>query len=545
MKLDQYKRQVVHTTGLFKKDELFNDERFMRIRCRAMHSGVNRNKSKFSKECIEAAKDTFKNIPILADVREYTDEHGNKYLDYAGHTMHVEEDRFNEGSERVIYDEKVVGFVPESNDFELVYDEDTERYYLELNAVLLREYGNYCCDILEARNFQTDCSMEIACDDLSFSVDDGVIEVGKMKACGLTLLGADVKPGMEGAYVKAFSLNEDSRQTQLLQIMQELKQSLDNYIQASDAEDIGKKGGTSMENEELMEQSAVEELTENVNETIAKENSFETLLESETENVEVIEESSAESASEEENSEEEEVAPEVIENVEDAVVNTQDELMENESSDIVIEDTEEQMEALSAHYSIGNKNFEVSLDEIQYALNTLINETYGESDNTWYSTIIYSDSKSIVMIDCWTGKAYRQTYKERKGSYSLTGDRVPVKSCWLTEDEERQLDEMRSKYTAIYAELDQYKKIELLSSNDYRGLSSQDEFMALSDSVMDKTNEMTFEELKNKCDSMLLSYAKSGMLDFSNVNEKKKIGSVNLPKSNKRKKNYGSLFDGI
>ena len=58
-------KQIIHTTSLFKKDEEFKDERFMRVRVAAMHTGINRNNSRFSKECILNAKDTFANIPIL------------------------------------------------------------------------------------------------------------------------------------------------------------------------------------------------------------------------------------------------------------------------------------------------------------------------------------------------------------------------------------------------------------------------------------------------------------------------------------------------
>lgn len=145
------KKQIVHTTSLFKLDDDFQDERFCRVRIRAMHTNINRNGSSFSKECILDAKDTFKNIPVLADVQEFTDEDGNTYLDYTTHSMHVEEDAMNEGQVRVIYDEVVVGYVPETNNFELVYDEVTGNDYVEIDALLLREYGNYVVDILEKK----------------------------------------------------------------------------------------------------------------------------------------------------------------------------------------------------------------------------------------------------------------------------------------------------------------------------------------------------------------------------------------------------------
>lgn len=268
-----------------------------------------------------------------------------------------------------------------------------------------------------------------------------------------------------------------------------------------------------------MENELMEETVEVVEDTVETK---------ELEEVTVVEESTEESVVAENADETPEESFE-----EQEVIETTEEPAEADNADEVVE-------THSAHFAIGSMNFEVSLDEIQYALSTLVNETYGEADNTYYSTIVYADSKSVVMVDCWTNKAFKQTYKVRNGSYSLSGDRIPVKSCWLTADEESQLDQMRSKYSAISAELDNYKKSEMFGSSDYAGIADSDEFKAL----MEESKDMSFEVTKQKCDAMLLDFAKSGKLGFS-AQPEKKVGKVNLPKVNKRKKNYGNLFDGI
>ena len=113
--------QIVKTPSVFEVDSAFDDPRFMRVRVCVMHSGENLNKSSFSTDVIRAAKDTFANIPVLANVVKYTDEDGNVRYDYNGHDAHVEEDAFNEGEYRLIYDEKAVGIIPETNYFELFY----------------------------------------------------------------------------------------------------------------------------------------------------------------------------------------------------------------------------------------------------------------------------------------------------------------------------------------------------------------------------------------------------------------------------------------
>ena len=56
-------------------------------------------------------------------------------------------------------------------------------------------------------------------------------------------------------------------------------------------------------------------------------------------------------------------------------------------------------------------NFEVSLDEVIYALETVINDTYSEADNAYYGVKVYE--KYVVMVDYWTGKAYKQSYKKK------------------------------------------------------------------------------------------------------------------------------------
>ena len=95
-------RQIIQTPSLFKVDESFEDSRFMRVRVASMHSGKNLNNSRFSKDCIEAAKDTFANIPILANIIVTTDENGNQHMDYSSHDMHIENDVFNDGEQRII-----------------------------------------------------------------------------------------------------------------------------------------------------------------------------------------------------------------------------------------------------------------------------------------------------------------------------------------------------------------------------------------------------------------------------------------------------------
>lgn len=180
-------KQIVKTPSCFKVDDKFDDERFMRVRIAVMHSGTNLNKSSFDTKVIRAAKDTFANIPILANVISYTDEDGNVVYDYGGHDGDIVEDPFNEGETRWYYDEKVVGIIPETNNFEIVHDGESNKDFAYVDGLVYREYGNFAADILDSRGGQTDVSAEIYVDEMSFDASEGVIVVEKMRMAGVTL----------------------------------------------------------------------------------------------------------------------------------------------------------------------------------------------------------------------------------------------------------------------------------------------------------------------------------------------------------------------
>ena len=196
--------QIIKTPSVFKVDESFDSERFMKVRIAVMHSGENLNHSSFSTKVIKDAKDTFSDIPILANIVKYTDADGVEQLDYSGHDAHIEEDAFNKGEYRLIYDEKVCGHVPTNCNFEIVHDDESDKDFVYVDAYLYREYGNYCCDILESRGNKTDVSAEIYTDEIAFDAKNNLVVVNKMRMSGITLLGEDVNPAMKGANAQAF-----------------------------------------------------------------------------------------------------------------------------------------------------------------------------------------------------------------------------------------------------------------------------------------------------------------------------------------------------
>ena len=187
-------------------------------------------------------------------------------------------------------------------------------------------------------------------------------------------------------------------------------------------------------------------------------------------------------------------------------------------------------------------NFELSLDEVIYALSTVVNDTYSETDNAYYSVKVYE--KDVVMIDYWSGRAYRQGYKCRNGAYSLTGDRIEVYARYLSKDEENALDEMKSKYSAMENKLNEYaaaevraEKENLLNSVEYDVIREEENFKAFAA----ESDKYSVQDIKVKCDSMLLDYFKAQATAYAagtTLRKTVKLGSI----KNTEDSPYGSLF---
>ena len=216
--------------------------------------------------------------------------------------------------------------------------------------------------------------------------------------------------------------------------------------------------------------------------------------------------------------------------------------------------TEDKAEEYSIEYSVNKMTFKTSLNDIQYALTTLVNDTYAESDGTYYSCIVYDDC--VVMVDYWTGTAYRQSYKVRKGVYSLTGDRVSVRAVYLTADEEAEVDKMKTNYSLYEKELNGYHNAE--AKVEKQTIVAKPEFALLSghsedyDNFVNEINDdklhlnYSVEDVQKKCDEYLLAYVKAGnQINFEKDNTTDtQTHMFRLPKQNtkKSKGRYGNLF---
>lgn len=538
-------KYIMHTTSLFKIDDTFNDDRFMRVRVAALHSGINLNNSRINTSAIQKAKSSFANIPILANIIVYTDKDGNQHLDYGGHDMHIEDDLFNDGEQRMIYDEKVVGVVPEKNNFEIVHDNETDNDYAYVDALIYREYGNYCADILESRGGKTSISSELWCDTISYDSKEKCLDINEFTMTGITLLGENVKPAMKKASATVFSIDQENRQEQLLRIMQELTLALNNYTQTINNSTLGK------EEEQIVNKEKFEELLKKYNVTesdvtfeyaelddIALEAKFEEIFgkddgnEPPTENDDNHDDDSKDDDNSDDN--------------------------DSDDNDDSNDDNQTELNSLqlSMIYGENKVEFATSLSDQLYALTELVNSQYSV-DETWYYVDAYTEpSKYVVMQDIFTGRAYKQDYKIRKDEYQLVGDRVEVFAQFLTADEVSKLDDMRKNYSVIENKLSLYEsepeKVELLQSEEFAAITETDEYKEL----VKRENyfELSKEDIENKLNSIVLTYAKKGMnfsvkKDDTDADDKKPVKKtfsffpvVSARSGNSKKKNYGGLL---
>lgn len=205
----------------------------------------------------------------------------------------------------------------------------------------------------------------------------------------------------------------------------------------------------------------------------------------------------------------------------------------------------------SATFAGQTKTFAKSLNEIISALTELVNTTYGESDNAWYSCEVYED-KTVRFDDWWMDKHYIQKYTVKDNEYKLKGERTEVFARYLTQEEIDALEGLKSKFEEVSDKLSKFEaepeKMSILKSSDYSSIAESDEFVAFK--AQEAHFDLSVDEVRAKADQMLLNAAKAGKVEFSKNEEnitKPKIGFKMFPINTAKKgtKKYGNLLQDI
>lgn len=537
---------MVHVPGEFKEENSMNfssedTEGLLPVTLQSCHIYENRNGSYISKSTMQNALSSFSNKPILGHIIQKDD---GSY-DFDSHNMEMVDDPWNEGEQRVHYIEQPIGIVPESCNARLEYDKEKKKTYVVVDGWIFEDYGNGAAEIIKEKG-GTKVSVELGVKEFSYNSKKKRLEIEEFVFMGVTALGEHVGEGMLGSNMQLsdFCHSDIPEMQDFNNTIEELNRRI-KRIEEIHCE----KGGRSLKLEELLTKYnkteedidfEIADLSDEELEKVFAEHFEENSDNTDTSTGEVTEPDTGKEGTDngEDKGEDE---PESGDGENGEGSDTDDETDEPKKS----ETNDEEPKKKTYSVSLGDKSytFESSLDEVIYALETLVNNTYSESDNTYYGVKVYD--KYIVMVDFWTGKAYKQNYKVRSDVYSLTGDRVEVFSRYLTREEENTLDEMRSKFSEMETKLNQYQvkeeallKDSLIKSEDYNLIKDSEEFKEISKNIED----YSLDELTKKCDELLLEYAKSNTsLNFSQV-EKPKSKIRTGAKKEETYSPYGTLF---
>lgn len=215
------------------EQQQYEDDRFLKLKIYVMHDKINLNNSNFEMDAIEAAKDSIKNIPILAFVKEVD---GENEIDFAGHEMElvIKDDEF-----KFRYLGRPIGVIPADNNnyhYEIIDD----LTYVVVDGYVWKDYANDALDILENDQIKSQ-SMEISVSDFNFS-DDDICNILGYKYTGVCLLGDDTPPAMIGARAEVLTpqvFNKSKIQSSISYMLDELNSALN----------FSSEGGKEMEEE--------------------------------------------------------------------------------------------------------------------------------------------------------------------------------------------------------------------------------------------------------------------------------------------------------
>lgn len=526
---------VVQVHGRVNFDESDkNKDGLLPVHLQSCHTDLNVNGSNIDSSVMEAALPSFSNRPILGYIHKVTtDENPEGQWEFYSHNMHEDENG------DVVYDEYPIGIIPESCNAQLVYDEEKKKTYCEVDGYIFEEYSK-AAEILQ-REEECSVSVELSIRELSYDAKQKFLNIEDFWFSGVTILGKtpqgnEVKPGMTGSNIKLAdfssknnSLFEDyeSKMVELQARIENLEIACFNKEQSSSVHTLTKEGG----NEENM--TKFEELLAKYNKTVEDVTfDYENLSDEELE-AKFAEAFGEDNETDGENSEGNETS-EPSNNGEG----------ESPSEPDGTDGEGQTFEKMT-------RTFEISHDDIRYALYNLL-ASYEDADNEWYYiTGVYD---SYFVYENWDGgKIYGQKYTKDNDNVAFDGERYNLHKEYLTDSEYTEIQDMRSNYSSIVEELNTYKSAEVFADKmtvfddeAYSEYLDTDEFKTLMSE--ESVNQYSKEELSEKADATLGKLVKKNKT-FSFAGETPQKRHVNRVAFNAEKetedtyKPYGDLFD--
>lgn len=533
---------VVQVHGRVNFDESDkNKDGLLPVHLQSCHTDLNVNGSNIESSVMEAALPSFSNRPILGYIHKVTtDENPEGQWEFYSHNMHEDENG------DVVYDEYPIGIIPESCNAQLVYDDEKKKTYCEVDGYIFEEYSK-AAEILQ-REEECSVSVELSIRELSYDAKQKFLNIEDFWFSGVTILGKtpqgnEVKPGMTGSNIKLAdfssknnSLFEDyeSKMVELQARIENLETACFNKEQSSSVCTLSKEGG----NKESM--TKFEELLAKYNKTV-EDVSFDYSELSDEE----LEAKFAKVFGKDNNTD--------GDNSGDNTANepSNDNEGDGENTTEPEGTTGGDNEGEGQNFENMTKTFEISHDDIRYALYNLLS-SYEDADNEWYYiTGVYD---SYFVYESWDGgKIYGQKYTKDNDNVSFDGERYNLHKEYLTDSEYTEIQDMRSNYSFVVEELNTYKSAEVFADKmtvfddeAYSEYLDTDEFKALMSE--DSVNKYSKEELSEKADATLGKLVKKNKtFSFAGKTPQKKHVSrvaFNAEKETEDTyKPYGDLFD--
>lgn len=479
------------------------------VRLQACHTERNLNRSSISYEVMhDKLLPTFKNRPILGYIHDV-----DGVPQFYGHNAHEEDGE-------IVYDEIAVGNIPETNNAELVYDEENDRYNVMIDGYLYDEYTK-ATEIVK-REEECPCSVEISIKSMSFNAKDHTLIIEDGYFSGVAILGYDnngnkVQPGMAGSNVKLkdFSMSNNSILNELSNDEHsKLIETLDNLNKTLSSLNINQKTNPTIKNFEKggdteIDMTKFEELLNKYNKTV-EDITFEYEGLSDEELEEVFSTTFDES----------EPTPDPIATQSEDPDDTED----DGNTDDNAEDNADDDEKDDGGKDTYTKTFELSHEDVRSALYQLL-APIEETLNEYYWIMSVYDDYFIYESCC--GNYYRQAYTKENDTIAFDGERQEVFAEFVTADEKAELEDMRANYSSISEKLAKYEEAEeiadkmtVFDDQAYSKYLETDEFKKLMD--VENVKKFTKDELVEKADAALGKVVKTTKTFSMDVDEPKK-----------------------
>lgn len=540
---------VVQVHGRVNFDESDrNKDGLLPVHLQSCHTDLNVNGSNIDSSVMEAALPSFSNRPILGYIHKVTtDENPEGQWEFYSHNMHEDENG------EVIYDEFPIGIIPESCNAQLVYDKEKKKTYCEVDGYIFEEYSK-AAEILQ-REGECSVSVELSIRELSYDARQKFLNIEDFWFSGVTILGKtpqgdEVKPGMSGSNIKLadFSSKNNSLFSDYESKMVELQARLEKLETAcfDNKKNNSKEGGNKNLNK-------FEELCQKYEKTV-DDITFDYENMSDDELVEAFAKAFDETDSADDGSEDADT-PSGSETTTDGNEEGENNPTEKNPDESEKGDTTEDetpfIDDDESKKKINNaltRTFEISHDDIRYALYNLLS-SYEDADNEWYYiTGVYD---SYFVYESWDGgKIYGQKYTKDNDNVALDGERYSLHKTYLTDSEYAEIESMRSNYAELKAFKENVEKNELHSKKE--SLLADEKYSVLSDNeafteLKKNMDNYSLDDLETKAKVIFADYVSSvGNFSLNSSNENKShsmqlFGNPNT-RRNSRSGRYGDIF---